>query len=488
MLELINIDKRFGRLQALCGVGLSAREGTIHGLIGENGAGKSTLMKVLTGFVRMTGGEIRLRGNRVHPGGPRDAMALGIGMLYQEPLDFPQLSVLENFIAGQAGYDPAAARQRLARLARDFSFHLRADDLVGDLTVGERQQLELLRLIDGGARVLILDEPTTGISAQQQEMLFAALRRLKATGATVLLVSHKLEEIDLLCDEVTVLRHGQVVARRSRPFDRDDLLRAMFDVLPEREGATPKVAAGPPLLIFDRACAGSGRSALAGLSLTIGRGEIVGLAGIDGSGQNTFLKLAAGLLAPTSGEVRLEGEDCGPIRRPTLGVDTVYLPADRLTEGLFPQLSLREHHVLATPGRALLTPSAGLEDTRRAIAMHGIKGEAQQPVQDLSGGNQQRLLLSLIPEKTRLILMENPTRGLDVHSARSTWTLLRRRLEGQGAAIIFASPDLDEVMREASRILVFSANRVVLDIPAREASSQVLSRAITGQVDALVAP
>jgi ABC-type uncharacterized transport system ATPase subunit len=482
MLELINIHKSFGQLQALDGVSLVAHEGIIHGLIGENGAGKSTLMKVLTGFVRGSSGEIRLRGNHVHPAGPRDALSLGIGMLYQEPLDFPQLSVLDNFMAGQKTFSPAAARRRLLDLAGNFGFHLSPDLPVGELTVGERQQLELLRLIDSGAQVLILDEPTTGISEEQQHLLFSALHVLKAKGATILLVSHKLEDIEALCDRVTVLRHGRVAAQRVRPFDRDDMLRAMFDTLPERPGELPTAPAGTPLVTVQQASIGSGRAALRRISLTIGSGEIVGLAGIEGSGQATFLKLACGLMTPSSGEIHLLGSVRTSRSTAVLQPGTVFLPADRLAEGLFPSLTLREHHLLTTPGKALLSAAAGLNETKRAIELHAIKGEPHHLVEELSGGNQQRLLLSLIPPGTRLVLMENPTRGLDVQSAASTWDLLRR-LAKNGAAIVFASADLEELMAQAGRILVFFNGTMVLDTPSSATSYVQLSRAITGQVD-----
>ncbi|MDK9708902.1 MAG: sugar ABC transporter ATP-binding protein [Desulforhopalus sp.] len=481
MIELTDIHKSFGKVQALHGVNMKAEAGSIHGIVGENGAGKSTLMKVLTGFITRSGGEILYNGGKARLDGPKDALRLGIGMLYQEPLDFPQLSVLDNFMAGRSVFAPAAARAELAELADTFGFSLHPDSRVEELTIGERQQLELLRLVSLGVMTLILDEPTTGISEKQQELLFAALQRLKAKGAAILLVSHKLEEIDLLCDTVTVLRHGRVAATRQRPFDRDALLHAMFDSLPEHHPPPEKAAGGDAVLEFTKVSGGGGRSRLEEMSITICAGEVVGLAGIDGSGQTIFLKTACGLLPPESGEVRRFG---APLRGVSSLTDraTVFLPADRLAEGLFPGMTVREHHLLAAPGRALITSSTGLAGTRQAIATHSIKGQPETLVEDLSGGNQQRLLLSLIPEGVRLILMENPTRGLDVHSSAWTWSHLHRRLPADGA-IVFASPDLEELMSQASRILVFYNGRIVLDTPTRDTSYHALSRAITGQVE-----
>ncbi len=480
MIELINIHKTFGKVQALAGVNLTAEAGSIHGIVGENGAGKSTLMKVLTGFIAGSGGEIFFKGQRARLANPGDARRLGIGMLYQEPLDFPQLTVLENFMAGRAVFARTAARRELLRLATTFGFILDPDEPVEALTIGERQQLELLRLIGDGAKVLILDEPTTGISERQQELLFAALEKLKSEGATILLVSHKLEEIDLLCDRVTVLRHGQVAATRQGPFDRNDLLHAMFDTLPEHQTAPEPLPHGRPVLEFDRVTARGGRSGLQEASMVIRAGEVVGLAGIDGSGQSLFLKTAYGLVAPESGKIMRFGEPLQDEHDQACRT-TVFLPADRLTEGLFPGMTIREHHILARQGSAFITPATSLSTTRSAIDTHSIKGDPATAVEDLSGGNQQRLLLSLIPEEVRLILMENPTRGLDVQSAAWTWRYLHSRLKSDGA-IIFASPDLEELMTQASRIVVFYNGSIILDTPTRETDYQQLSRAITGQV------
>ncbi len=481
MIELTNIHKTFGKVHALTGVNLKAEAGTIHGIVGENGAGKSTLMKVLTGFIGRSGGEILFQGQKVRLDSPKDALRLGIGMLYQEPLDFPQLSVLDNFMAGRAVFAPVEARTELARLAATFGFTLHPDNRVEELTIGERQQLELLRLIGDGARLLILDEPTTGISKEQQDLLFTALGKLKTDGATILLVSHKLEEIDLLCDTVTVLRHGRVAATRQRPFDRDALLQAMFDSLPEPQAPPEPKRGGIPVLEFEKVTGSGGRSGLQKVSITIRAGEVVGLAGIDGSGQGIFLKIACGLVPPESGRILRFGAPLQGKAKET-GRTTVFLPADRLGEGLFPGMTVREHHLLAAPGSALITSATGLTVSRRAIATHSIKGQPETAVEDLSGGNQQRLLLSFIPDGVRLILMENPTRGLDVHSAAWTWRHLHSRLHADGA-IVFASPDLEELMSQASRIVVFYNGKIVLDTPTRATDYQRLSRAITGQID-----
>jgi simple sugar transport system ATP-binding protein len=480
MIELTEIYKSFGSIQALEGVNLKALAGSIHGIVGENGAGKSTLMKILTGFTARTGGDIFFGGEKIRLDSPRDAIRLGIGMLYQEPLDFPQLSVLDNFMAGRRDFSPGKARAELTRLAETFCFHLDPVSRVESLTVGERQQLELLRLIDLGVRILILDEPTTGISLHQQELLFSALRKLKGDGATILLVSHKLDEIDSLCDTVTVLRHGRVAALRYRPFDRDALLEAMFDILPEHHPPPVKAGGMEPVLEFDRVISTVGRSGLKEVSIAITAGEVVGLAGVDGSGQTVFLKTACGLLPAESGRLLRFGRPLPKIHDRSCRA-TVFLPADRLAEGLFPGMTIREHHILAAAEDTLISAATGLAASRRAIAGYNIKGAPETTVEELSGGNQQRLLLSLIPEDVRLILMENPTRGLDVQSAAWTWHQLHRRQRIDGA-IVFASPDLEEIMAQATRVVVFYNGEIILDTPTRATDYQEISRAITGQV------
>ena len=289
MIELRDIHKHFGTVKALQGVGLKVAAGSIHGVVGENGAGKSTLMKVLTGYIARTSGSILFNGQEVGLRTPKDAQTLGIGMLYQEPLDFLQLSVLDNFMAGAPRFDQQAMRSALLDLTSRFGFKLDPDCPLQRLTVGERQQLELLRLIHEGTRVLILDEPTTGISDRQQELLFAALRSLKGEGCAIILVSHKLSEIETLCDRVSVLRHGRIAGHQELPFNTENLLQAMFDTLPKHESPPEAHIGGPKILSFENVCSSTGRSGLDHVSVSVCEGEIIGLAGLDGSGQSVFL-------------------------------------------------------------------------------------------------------------------------------------------------------------------------------------------------------
>ena len=482
MIELRDIHKYFGTVKALQGVSLKIAAGSIHGIVGENGAGKSTLMKVLTGYIGRTSGSILFNGQEVDLRIPREARALGIGMLYQEPLDFLQLSVLDNFMAGGPRFDRREMRSALLALTRRFGFELDPDCPLQRLTVGERQQLELLRLIHEGTRVLILDEPTTGISERQQELLFATLKSLKEEGCAIVLVSHKLSEVEMLCDRVSVLRHGCIAGHQERPFDIEKLLQAMFDTLPEHKSPPEVRSGGPEILSFADVCSSTGRSGLHHVSVSVGEGEVVGLAGLDGSGQSVFLKIAGNLMEPDSGTVIRFGHEPAHSKQQSHREKVVFLPADRLSEGLIPGLSIREHLLLAGDSPLFITRRSGRQQAKKAIAKFNIQGRPETIAEGLSGGNQQRLLLSLMGSGARLILMENPTRGLDVQSGAWTWQHLRQQLPDNGA-ILFASPDLEEIMEHASRVLVFFDGHIILDRASRDIDFGQVSRAITGQVE-----
>ncbi len=476
MIELRDIHKHFGMVKALQGVSLEVVDGSIHGIVGENGAGKSTLMKVLTGYIHRSSGTLVFDGREINLRTPIDARRLGIGMLYQEPLDFLQLSVLDNFMAGASHFDRKAQSTALTELTNRFGFELDPACLLERLTMGERQQLELLRLIHDGTRVLILDEPTTGISEHQQALLFQALESLRDEGCSIILVSHKLSEVDILCDQVSVLRKGRIVGHQARPFDRDKLLTAMFDTLPEY-GQSPAIhISADEILSFAGVCSRQGRSGLDHVSVSFQEGEVVGLAGLDGSGQSVLLKIAGKLLTPDDGEVtHFTGSNSKDTR------EIVFLPADRLTEGLIAGMSIREHLLLATDTPPFLSPASGRKAARESIETFNILGRPDTKADGLSGGNQQRLLLALMPPAARLVLMENPTRGLDVKSSAWTWQHLLHQLPENGA-ILFASPDLEEIMEHAGRVLVFFDGRIILDKPTRDTNFDEVSRAITGQV------
>ena len=483
--ELVDIHKHYGTVKANDGVSLTVAPGELHGILGENGAGKSTLMKILAGFTTRTSGSVRVDQKSVDYRTPAAAADLGVGMLYQDPLDFPQLPVIDNFILGQTrtiSLSRNAFKVRFQDLADSFHFRLNPEASVDSLTVGERQQLELLRLLALGIKLLILDEPTTGISAAQKEVLYSALRRLAAEGQSVLLVSHKLEDVEALCDRVTVLRLGRVTGRMARPFDTEELLRMMFGTPPPPPPRSAQPS-GSAVLALGRVSSPGGRSGLLDCSVAIRQGEVVGLAGLEGSGQDVFLRVAAGLKPPQSGSIHLSGQPVSDFSYHyfnKLGV--FFLPSARLDEGLIPGLTITEHAALQDECRPFRVPyQTAAEDAAQRIEKFRIKGGPQTPVEELSGGNQQRLLLSFLPPTPRLLLLENPTRGLDLESMNWVWQYLQS-YSRKGTSIVFSSPELDEILMVAGRVLVFFNGRIIMDAAAADTDVQTLGRAIAGKV------
>lgn len=483
--ELLDIKKYFGPVRANDGITLSVEPGTIHGLLGENGAGKTTLMKVLTGFISADGGQIRLDGETVHFSSPAESIGHRVGMVHQDPLDFPPLKVVDNLLlAFDKRLIPGrgAAQRTLKESAHRFGFALDPNARVNTLTVGERQQLEILRLLALGAKVIILDEPTTGISAPQKRLLFATLRRLaKEEGKSVIFVSHKLEEVEELCDRVTVLRQGRVAGHIEAPFKAEQLVQLMFgQSFPKSE--RPSAALGEPVLELQDVTVRTYRLTVARMSLTVRAGEVIGLAGLEGSGQRLLLQACVGLQRPASGRVLLNGIDfTRRAYRDFLAAGVAYLPAGRIEEGLVQGLTLTEHYVLSRRGRQplFIDWAAAKDGMQRNIAQFNVRGTPDAPVETLSGGNQQRALLSLLPRTLKLLAMEHPTRGLDIESTMWVWEQLLKRRRA-GTAILFISADLDELMEHSDRIIVFSGGMMSKPIDAAATSAEELGYLIGG--------
>jgi simple sugar transport system ATP-binding protein len=481
-IALQDIHKYYGNLRANDGIHMEIAEGSIHGVLGENGAGKSTLMKILAGYVRKTRGTILLNGRPVEYERPARGTKFGVGMLYQDPLDFPPLSVLENFMMGRSrGFtsNETSNRRQLKDSANYFGFHLDPDSPVRTLTVGERQQLELVRLLALGVKVLILDEPTTGISNLQTQVLFEALKKLAEQKKTVLLVSHKLEDIEALCDRVTVLRQGRVAGEMERPFDTSKLLGWMFGALPP----SPPTADSRPgrfILTLEGVTASGGRAGLRQCNVSIREGEVVGLAGLEGSAQGIFLRLAAGLNKPEKGTIRVRKKKMtGRDHHAFKACGVTFLPTARLEEGLIPGLTITEHFALQLRKGILIPWMNSQKLAEERIEHFRIVGRPSLRVESLSGGNQQRLLLALMPSDPHLLLLENPTRGLDMESVRWVWQHLIAHA-ARGTTILFSSGELEEILQVADRVLVFFNGAVVKDVKTSDTTLNELARAIAG--------
>lgn len=470
-IELDHITKIFGKLHANEDISLRLEGGKIYAILGENGAGKSTLMKILSGYQPPTSGQIMIDGRAVKFETPADALRNGIGMLHQEPLDVPPLSVLDNFLLERPGpfvLNRKAARAELQKLSERFGFAVRPDITIDRLTIGERQQLEIVRLLSLGAQFLILDEPTTGISAEQKDQLFKTLRLLaEQDGLTVALVSHKLEDVEALCDHVFVLRSGKVVGDAPMPISTADMVQMMFGKRIDPEARPKSEIRKIAALRTEGLSVQDERLIVENVSLTVRAGQVVGLAGLDGSGQRAFLRACAGLDRKLAGRLWIGNEDVTTLNHhDLLNKGMAFASAGRLEEGLIKGLSVTEHFALAgEPGWQVNRRKSSIHAAEK-IAAYTVKGTPENRIEQLSGGNQQRILLSLLPEDLKVLLLENPMRGLDVESARWIWSkLLARRTAG--TAIIFTSPDLDEIMQYSDSIAVFFGGRVtMIDDPA----------------------
>jgi ABC-type uncharacterized transport system ATPase subunit len=484
--ELQHITKTFGRVRANQEISLTFEAGHIYAILGENGAGKSTLMKIMSGYQSADSGSVVVDGQEIQLETPTDAIVHGIGMLYQDPLDFPPFTVLENFIAGRPGGffpDREAARRQLAAQEERFGFHLNPDAYVDMLTIGERQQLEILRLLSLNVGVLVLDEPTTGISAEQKSTLFNVLKSLaREDGMTIILVSHKLEDVIELCDHAFVLRRGRLVGEMAVPCPIQELVALMFGKVIERH-TPPTVTFGTPVLRVEDLRLSGYRLTVENLSLEVSAGEVIGLAGLDGSGQAEFIRACTGLFPPQSGTIKIDGKVMTRASyHQFVRAGVAFLPAGRLEEGLIKGMTLTEHFALTLPAR---TPWVNWFQARRVtgeqIAHFNVKGRPGSPIQTLSGGNQQRFALALLPNNLRLLLLEHPTRGLDVESAHYIWEQLLKRRE-EGTAIIFVSAELDEIVAYSDRILVFFGGRTTLVADRAEMTANRLGELIGGRM------
>ena len=482
--ELKDIHKTFGAVHANVGINLIIPAGTIQGILGENGAGKSTLMKILSGFIRADQGQILLDDHPVTIHSPANAIQHGVGMLHQDPLDFPPMRVIDNFILGRKGSlltGQAEASRDFKRLAEQFSFSIDPEAYVDALAVGERQQLEILRLIWLGARVLIFDEPTTGISAAQKVKLFAALRLLAEQGKTTLFVSHKLEDVEGLCSRVAVLRQGHLVGEARQPYSTKKLVDMMFGK-PISVGERNPCGADDVTVKISKLSVEDYRLKIRDVSLDVHCGEVIGLAGMEGSGQGLFLRAVGGMTHTVGGKILVGDHDLTGRSYQIFKKNAVaFLPAARLEEGLVPGLNLTEHFILAEESKGFfINWDKGRLLAQERIKAFDVRGTPANMVESLSGGNQQRALLALLRDPLNLLLLEHPTRGLDIESTIYIWNKLKERCQ-KGTSILFISSDLEEILQYSDRVLVFFSGKVTPPLEAATLTTDKLGELIGGK-------
>jgi general nucleoside transport system ATP-binding protein len=495
-LELRGITKRFGALTANDAVDLQLRRGEIHALLGENGAGKSTLMNVVYGMLTPDEGEVLVNGHVAHVGSPREAMDLGIGMVFQHFMLIPVMSVAENLVLGaeprRGGLlDVAGARERTRELSKRYGLKVDPDARVSDVSVGQQQRIEILRALDRGAKILVLDEPTAVLTAQETAELTDVLRGLRDQGTSVVFITHKLHEVLEVADRVTVLRRGKTIGTvDTADADEASLARMMVgrDVVLRIEKEPANVdPARPPLLELEdlHATDDRGLPAVDGVSLAVRPGEIVAIAGIDGNGQSELIDAISGLRPVASGHVRINGKDitnCTPRGAREAGVG--HIAEDRQHRGLVLDFSLAENLALndyrAGSRFGLLNPKRIVGAASRLLQEFDVRGGTPAtPARSLSGGNQQKVVIAReVSGNPDALIAAQPTRGLDVGAIE----FVHRRLlaeRDQGRAILLFSLELDEVRSLADRILVIYDGRIVGELPPT-ASDEELGLMMTG--------
>ncbi|KPI16274.1 Monosaccharide-transporting ATPase [Actinobacteria bacterium OK074] len=488
--ELRGITKEFPGTLANDAVDLTVRRGEIHALMGENGAGKSTLMSVLYGMERPDAGSVRVDGEPVALGSPRAAMAAGLGMVHQSFRLFDSLTVAENVVYAAEPrrfglVDRAAARARVRELAAEHGLSVDPDARVGELPVGLRQRVEILKLLHRGARTLILDEPTAVLTPAEADALFAVLRSLTARDHTVILVTHKLREVLEASDNVTVLRDGRVVARlRTAETTADEIAAAMTGRAVEMDRVHAQGAPADVVLDVE----GLTTAGVHDVDVQVRAGEIVGIAGVAGNGQSELIEALAGLRPTTAGRVALAGRDlthASATERRAHGL--AYVPEDRHAVGTAPtasvadNLAMGHHRTTLASKRGLLPPTAVRAHARRLIERFGIKAPTPETkASALSGGNLQKLLVGReLAHGAPLLLVEQPTRGVDIGAIQHIHDELIAYRDA-GHAVLLVSAELSEIRALSDRVLVMYEGRVTAAYPKAEADDRTLGLAMAG--------
>jgi rhamnose transport system ATP-binding protein len=497
-LRLDGIIKSFPGVRALKNVSFDIAAGEVHALLGENGAGKSTLIKVMSGVYAPDAGSISVDGTLVTLDGPHAARTRGIATIYQELLLFPELTVAENIFAGHAprtrlgGLDWRAMRREAKKLLESLDIHdLDVNEVVGTLSVGNRQRVEILRALSQDARVLIMDEPTAALAEHDVQRLFEVVRRLRARGVGVVYISHRMEEIFLLADRVTVLRDGDYVGtRRVAETDVGELVQMMVGRRIESLFPKIEVAIGAPVLeVRDLVRLPTTR----GVSFVVRAGEILGLAGLVGSGRSELAQAIFGVLPAHSGDILLGGERVrvdSPATGRALGI--AYVPEDRGTQGLVRPMTVRENVSLSVLRR--LAHGGFIDrDAERRLADEAVEkfsirtAGIEQIVAKLSGGNQQKIVLAKwLAAKPRLLILDEPTRGIDV-GAKAEIHRLMGELAGQGLAVLMISSELPEVLGMSDRVLVMREGRFVAEFSRADAAPERVGAAMMGGDGSLAA-
>jgi simple sugar transport system ATP-binding protein len=496
MLELKNITKTFGNVVANDDVSITVHKGTIHAIVGENGAGKSTIMRIAYGFYNADRGEIVVDGKPTAIRNPHDAIANGIGMVHQHFMLVSTMTVAENIILGAetgsaANLDLEKANKDILALSNELRLGVDPRAYIEDLSVGQQQRVELLKALYRNAELLILDEPTAVLSPQEVEELFSILRRMKEQGKTIIIITHKLEEVLAISDEVTVMRDGKSVGNvKTSETTAKDLARMIVgrDVLLRVDKADANPAAAV-LEVKDLSVPGKHGLAVDGVSFTVRSGEIVGIAGIEGNGQTELVEALSGLLKAAGGHVEFDGKDITNLSaRKLKELGVAHIPEDRHRRGLLLNSDLSENAILGVHYRPPVAAGSGFMNA--AAVGQRVDGIIEKfdvrppnsalPAKALSGGNQQKLIIGReFGLNPKLLLVSQPTRGVDIGAIEFIHRKLIE-LRDAGSAVLLISAELEEVTALADRLLVINQGKIVGEVDPKVTSVEEIGLMMTG--------
>jgi simple sugar transport system ATP-binding protein len=491
--RLTGIGKRFPGVIANDDVNFEVARGTIHAIVGENGAGKSTLMKILYGVQKPDAGSIEIDGKQVSLSSPADAIRAGVGMVFQHFMLADNLTVLENVVLGAEKLHGigADARAEILRISDAYGLDIEPDKLVEELGVGDRQRIEILKVLYRGARIVILDEPTAVLVPQEVDELFNNLRGLKTEGIAVIFISHKLDEVLSVADVVTVMRRGTTVDTVDpTSVNAHQLAELMVGTELPSPSTEASTVTDEVLIEVEHLTLPSpdGRPVVDDVSFQIHRGEVLGIAGVEGNGQEELVESIMGMLPAATGVVRVAGEDLtGLSTRHRREAGISYVPADRHRHGLLLDAPLWENRVLGHQTRKpsargiFIDKSAARADTERIIDEYDVRTPGPDVLaRALSGGNQQKLIVGReMSSEPILLIASHPTRGVDVGAQAAIWGHIKEARR-KGLAVLLISADLDELIGLSDRIVVLLRGRLVGEFDPNQVTPQQLGSAMTG--------